>query len=210
MARATATPSRPPKRGIRSCSLAAATVKQHPENEAGREGRQRRGERPLLDLVADLLRFLAHFAPHLFGRFLRLTLGLRHAAIGDGADIRGHFGEISTELLEVGLQRREVGLEACGHGDPHRLRRKPNARHAQRFKRWPQPISTALPITLRSITACTASAARSNGKRCEMRGFSLPWPASSTSSLVLARPISGLCSVTPPRRTPMTSRHLIS
>src|SRR5215510_4265253 len=32
-----------------------------------------------------------------------------------------------------------------------------------------QSTSTALPITLRSITACNASAACANGKRCEMR-----------------------------------------
>src|SRR5262245_61966801 len=49
-----------------------------------------------------------------------------------------------------------------------------------------QLTRTALPMTWRSISACTASAARSSGKLCQIRGLSLPCAASATSVLMLA------------------------
>src|SRR5437763_6754922 len=73
-----------------------------------------------------------------------------------------------------------------------------------------QPTSTALPMTLRSIRACIASAADSSGKRRQMWGLSLPCPASSTSVLILAAATSGWASLSPPIRTPIASIPLIS
>src|SRR5260370_214572 len=73
-----------------------------------------------------------------------------------------------------------------------------------------QPTSTALPMTLRSIRACIASAAASSGKRRQMRGLSLPCPASSTSVVMLAAAISGWASLSPPMRTPIASFPLAS
>src|ERR1700751_5367443 len=49
-----------------------------------------------------------------------------------------------------------------------------------------QPVSTALPITRRSIRACTASAASLSGRRGQTRGLSFPCAARSSSNFGFA------------------------
>src|SRR5690242_3702480 len=95
-------------------ALALARVEDHAEDQPGRKRGDRRGERTLLDLLADLRGLALDL-----GRHLLLLAGARQAIAGKGTHIGRHLGEIVAQLLDVGLDRRQIGLR-IDYGDDHR------------------------------------------------------------------------------------------
>src|SRR6202030_519203 len=111
-----------------------------------------------------------------------------------------------TEIALSGRPRRVVAVNCRGNAFAREQSQRDIGDLHWRAPASPQPTSTALPMTLRSIRACIASVAASSGKRRQMRGLSLPCPASSTSVSILAGGGLGGGSLRPPPGPPPPPR----